>query len=126
AVPLFFAIASIVAGSAGADTQGSADVAGSPDASARDGGGARPDEDGGRASPADPGAADAAAVAALPACEAPKDLGRGVAWVRANPMMIAGLSVVMGAPASAAVTEYFDGFHATAPHVWENGLPAEI
>src|SRR5690606_6864100 len=36
------------------------------------------------------------------------------------------LSVVMGAPASAAVTEYFDGFHATAAHVWENGLPAEI
>lgn len=62
----------------------------------------------------------------LPACNAPTGLGRGVAWVRANPMMISGLSVVMGAPSSAAVTDYFDSFHATAVHLWENGLPTEM
>lgn len=41
-------------------------------------------------------------------------------------MMISGLSVFMGPPSAAAVTEYFDVFHATAAHVWENGLPTEI
>lgn len=59
-------------------------------------------------------------------CQPPANLGRGVAWVRANPMMIAGLSVAMGAPSSGSVAEYFDDFHATAVHTWENGLPTEI
>lgn len=63
--------------------------------------------------------------AALPACEPPA-LGRGAAWVRANPMMISGLSVVMPAPSAAEVGEYFDGFGATAVHLWETGLPAEL
>lgn len=63
--------------------------------------------------------------AALPACEAPV-LGRGRAWVRENPMMISGLAVVMPAPSAAEVGEYFDGFGATAVHLWETGLPAEL
>jgi hypothetical protein len=61
-----------------------------------------------------------------PGCEAPANLGRGAAWVRANPMMISGISVAMGAPSAAAVDAYFDDFHATAVHTWENGLPSEI
>jgi hypothetical protein len=59
-------------------------------------------------------------------CATPANLTRGLAWVRDHPMMIAGLSVAMGAPSSAAVDDYFDNFHATAVHTWENGLPTEI
>jgi hypothetical protein len=74
----------------------------------------------------DGGPGDAGKDASLPACAAPTGLGRGLTWVRANPMMIAGLSVAMGSPSTAAVNEYFDGFHANAVHLWENGLPTEI
>jgi hypothetical protein len=59
-------------------------------------------------------------------CAMPANLGRGLSWVRSQPMMIAGLSVAMGAPSSAAVGEYFDTFHANTVHTWENGLPTEI
>lgn len=59
-------------------------------------------------------------------CPAPASLTRGLAWVRDHPMMIAGLSVAMGAPSTAAVDAYFDDFHASAVHTWESGLPAEI
>jgi hypothetical protein len=95
----------------------------------------QPRADGGRKdtsdSPTDAGStqqdgANKDAEVSLPACPAPSTLGRGLAWVRSNPMMISGLSVVMGAPSATAVNEYFDGFHATAAHVWENGLPTEV
>ncbi len=61
-----------------------------------------------------------------PACVTPSGLGRAATWVRANPMFISGLSVGLGAPNAAAVTDYFDLFHASAVHLWENGMPAEI
>ena len=70
-------------------------------------------------------AADAPSDAML-SCAAPSGLGRGLTWVRANPMMISGLSVAMGAPSTAATNEYFDAFHANTVHTWESGLPAEI
>ena len=59
------------------------------------------------------------------ACAAPTGLGRGQSWVRQNPMFISGLSVGMGAPPVAAVNGYYDDFHATATHLWANGLPVE-
>ncbi len=51
---------------------------------------------------------------------------RGLAWVRANPMFISGLSVSIGPPPAWAVDEYFDAFHASAVHLWMTGLPAEM
>lgn len=59
-------------------------------------------------------------------CEPPDDLGRGLRFVRENPMMISGLAVVMGDPTADDVDAYFDAFHANTVHLWENGLPAEV
>jgi hypothetical protein len=53
-------------------------------------------------------------------------LPRGLKWVRANPMFVSGLTVSMGAPSAAAVTDYFQGFKANAVHLWQTGLPDEI
>lgn len=61
----------------------------------------------------------------LPACPAPSGLSRGRAWTRANPPFVSALSVVMGTPSRAAVEDYFGAFHATAAHLWTNGLPDE-
>jgi hypothetical protein len=83
-----------------------------PDAVAPDGG-----------TPADASPGDAGAPADGGGDAAP--LGRARQWVRDHPMVVAGLSVVMGAPAPAAVTDYYDAFHATAAHLWATGLPDE-
>lgn len=66
---------------------------------------------------AGPGAADAAPT---------PDLPRGLAWVRANPMFISGLTVSMPPPDATAVGDYFDVFHANAVHLWQDGLPTEM
>jgi hypothetical protein len=71
-------------------------------------------------------AGDAGDAFAPTSCAAPAGLGRGLTWVRANPMMISGLSVVMGSASGAAVSDYFDVFHATAVHLWQTGIPTEI
>lgn len=52
-------------------------------------------------------------------------LGRGLTWVRTNPMVITGLNVVMPAPTPTHARAYFDDFAATAVHLWETGLPNE-
>jgi hypothetical protein len=53
-------------------------------------------------------------------------LSRGLSWVRSHPMFISALTVGMGQPDSAATSDYFDGLHANAIHLWANGLPNEI
>lgn len=53
-------------------------------------------------------------------------LKRGLAWVRSQPMFISGLLVSMGTPPADFVREYFGDFHATAVHLWANGLPREL
>jgi hypothetical protein len=60
------------------------------------------------------------------ACPGPASPKRGAAWVRANPMFISGLTVQMPAPGPAAVSDYFDGFHASAVHLWLDGLPTAM
>ncbi|MCP4625527.1 MAG: hypothetical protein GY850_18730, partial [bacterium] len=50
---------------------------------------------------------------------------RGTDWVRNNPMFISGLTVSMGEPPVDFVDAYFDDFHATAAHLWADGLPLE-
>jgi len=51
------------------------------------------------------------------------DLGRGLRWVRENPMFISGLSVQMPSPDAAYVSTYLDEFGANAVHLWVTGLP---
>jgi hypothetical protein len=51
---------------------------------------------------------------------------RALQWVRDHPMFISGLTVMMSAPSSTWVHTYFDGFHATAAHLWQTGLPDEV
>jgi hypothetical protein len=63
-------------------------------------------------------------VAAPDQTKAP--LPRGLEWVRGNPMFVSGLTVSMGAPSAAAVTDYFQGFNANAIHFWATGLPTEL
>jgi hypothetical protein len=120
----FFALASACGDTpaTGADPSAQKDAAAASDTD-----GSTPDvtdatNDAGKSKPDGGGPGDSGAAA----CNPPSGLGRGLTWVRENPMMISGLSTAMGSPSAQAVTEYFDGFHATAAHVWENGLPAEI
>jgi len=56
----------------------------------------------------------------------PPPLSRGMKWVRQNPMFISGLTVTMGAPTAAAVSDYFSVFKATAVHLWQKGLPTAM
>ncbi len=56
----------------------------------------------------------------------PPPLTRGLRWVRNNPMFLSALTVSMGPPPARYVNDYFDGFHASAVHLWEDGLPAEM
>lgn len=53
-------------------------------------------------------------------------LPRGLAWVRSNPMFISALSVSMDPPTPQQAADYFDGFHATAAHLWTAGLPTRL
>ncbi|MGE5154520.1 MAG: hypothetical protein ACM3ST_10930 [Bdellovibrio bacteriovorus] len=46
--------------------------------------------------------------------------------LRAEPPFISGLMLVDGPPPRAFVDDYFDGFHATAVHFWEAGLPRQL
>ena len=57
---------------------------------------------------------------------APPVRPRGQQWVRDNPMFISGLTVSMGEPPADFVFTYFDDFHATATHLWLDGLPWEV
>ncbi len=56
----------------------------------------------------------------------PSALPRGIAWVRNNPMFISGLCVSTGPPSAAAVHEYYDEFHATAAHLWNDGITSAL
>src|SRR5262249_32777640 len=56
----------------------------------------------------------------------PRPLSRGLAWVRANPMFLSALAVSMQGADVAAASDYFDGLHASALHLWASGLPAEM
>ncbi len=62
-----------------------------------------------------------------PGMDDPPDLpdgqGRGLRWVRTNPMFISGLTVQMPSPSAEDVRRYFDDFEATAVHLWGTGLP---
>jgi hypothetical protein len=96
----------------------------------RDGGAGRP-IDGGRtpdpdAGPVPDGGGDRPDGTMPRACPPDPSLGRGLRWIRANPMFISGLTVSMGAPSRAFVDAYFDDFRANAVHLWEDGLPAEV
>ncbi|MFH1808318.1 MAG: hypothetical protein ABIJ09_06230 [Pseudomonadota bacterium] len=68
---------------------------------------------------------DAAGPDASSADAAMPPRSRALQWVRDNPMFISGLTVVMAAPPADFVHAYFDGFHATAVHLWQTGLPDE-
>jgi len=68
---------------------------------------------------------DASSLDAHPADANRPPLSRGVQWVRDNPMFISALTVNVGAPPVAWVNDYFDAFHATAAHLWANGVPIE-
>ena len=56
----------------------------------------------------------------------PPKMTRGLLWVRKNPMFISGLNVSMGEPPARFVQAYFNKFHATAVHLWADGLPREM
>ena len=82
--------------------------------------------------PGDVSSSDAVADTSTPSDAAPNPdantapLPRGLKWVRNNPMFVSGLTVSMGAPTAAAVTDYFTGFQVNALHLWETGLPDEL
>lgn len=46
--------------------------------------------------------------------------------LRAEPPFISALMLVEGPAPRAFVDDYFDGFHATAVHLWEAGLPRQL
>jgi len=46
--------------------------------------------------------------------------------LRSDPPFISGLMLVDGPPPRAFVDDYFEGFHATAVHFWEAGLPGQL
>lgn len=51
---------------------------------------------------------------------------RGWAWVRNNPMFVSALTISMGPPPASFVNSYFNNFHASAIHLWAEGIPTEI
>ena len=53
-------------------------------------------------------------------------LGRGLCWVRSNPMVISGLVPSMGSPPQEVVGTYFGDFGANTAHLWATGLPHEV
>ena len=56
----------------------------------------------------------------------PPGLDRVWRRLRAGPPFISGLMLVDGPPPRGFVDDYFDGFHATAVHFWEAGLPRQL
>jgi hypothetical protein len=56
----------------------------------------------------------------------PPRLDRVWRRLRADPPFISGLMLVDGPPPRSFVDDYFDGFHATAVHFWEAGLPRQL
>jgi hypothetical protein len=56
----------------------------------------------------------------------PPPLDRVWKRLRADPPFISGLMLVDGPPPRGFVDDYFDGFHATAVHFWEAGLPRQL
>lgn len=69
---------------------------------------------------------DAGSVVDASQPDAAPQLSRARQWVRDNPMFISALSVVMADPPAAWVNDYFDGFHASAAHLWQTGTPDEV
>lgn len=53
-------------------------------------------------------------------------LGRGLRWTRTEPPFVSGLITTLGPMNRAEVDRYLDDFKASAVHVWQDGLPAEI
>ena len=50
---------------------------------------------------------------------------RAIQWVRKNPIFLSGINISMGTPHAGFVNVYYDQFHATAVHLWADGLPTE-
>ncbi|RTZ98344.1 MAG: hypothetical protein DSY90_04325 [Deltaproteobacteria bacterium] len=50
---------------------------------------------------------------------------RAVQWTRNNAIFLSGINISMGAPTPGFVNTYYNLFHATAVHLWADGLPAE-
>jgi hypothetical protein len=56
----------------------------------------------------------------------PPPLDRVWRRLRDEPPFLSGLMLVDGPPPRRFVADYFDGFHATAVHFWEAGLPRQL
>ena len=54
------------------------------------------------------------------------DSNRAIQWTRNNPAFLSGINISMGAPPAGFVNTYYDQFHATAAHLWADGLPGEV
>jgi len=54
------------------------------------------------------------------------DSNRAIQWTRNNPAFLSGINISMGAPPAGFVNTYYDQFHATAVHLWADGLPEEV
>ena len=54
------------------------------------------------------------------------DSNRAIQWTRNNPVFLSGINVSMGAPPAGFVNAYYDQFHATAVHLWADGMPTEV
>lgn len=54
------------------------------------------------------------------------DANRAIRWTRNNPVFLSGINISMGVPPAGFVNTYYDQFHATAAHVWADGMPAEV
>lgn len=50
---------------------------------------------------------------------------RAIQWTRSNPVFVSGINISMGAPPAGFVNTYYDAFHATAVHLWADGVPYE-
>ncbi len=51
---------------------------------------------------------------------------RAMQWTRNNPALVSAINVSMGVPPAGFVNTYYGQFHATAVHLWADGLPEEV
>ncbi len=54
------------------------------------------------------------------------EANRAILWTRNNPVFVSGINVSMGSPPTGFVNTYYNQFHATAVHVWADGLPGTV
>ncbi len=127
------ALALAVAGAScdlGGASQGPSSIAGDPEPRtlpADQDSGQTDDVTGSDPVPSDPAAGDAdVGDPGVDSDGPPLPSSRGWSFVRSQPMLIAGLFVVLGPPPGEWVDDYFDGFGANALHLWETGLPDEL